>query len=162
METIHQKKTTLYKTVIFLKLLISSLVSLLILRIAFIALTVMSTVQPEQPYTQESSPSELLLLALVVAPVLESLLIIGMLWITTHFTSRKLAMIITALIFGVMHLAPGVTWVVIVMTASLGYIFTYYYYKARSRGVSGYWLIVIIHFLSNALSIIPEIIQFFN
>lgn len=156
METL---RNTRKNTETFFKLLGSAFLVFISLRIFAGILILLFRTLPKQPYLEDLSSENLLLLALVLSPILESLLIIGLLWLFTRFTSRQIAMVATALLFGSLHYDQGVTWLTLLITSIMGYLFTYYYYLARARGVSGYWLIVLIHLVSNALSLVPEIIQ---
>lgn len=162
MESTDQKKTLIEKLLPFIKLFWSAFFMLIALRLILAIIIAVSGAKPQQPYLDDYSTSELLFYGLIKAPLIESIIIVALLWLFTRFTSRRIAMIGTAIIFGVLHLAPGVNFMVVFISASIGYLFIYLYYKARSKGLSGYWLIVVIHSLDNALSLIPEIIQFFS
>lgn len=103
----------------------------------------------EQPYLDELSRTELLVTGVGIAPLLESGLIIGILWLANLIVPRIAALIIAAVIFGALHISPGVHWGVVGTTAILGYLFGYFYYQARSQKLSGFWFITILHALNN-------------
>jgi membrane protease YdiL (CAAX protease family) len=146
----------------FIKLLGTGIIMMFFLRIIVVVIVLISGIIPEQTFLEEFTPDELLIIGLIGAPLIESLFIVGSLLILSKFASRQVATIVTAVLFGIMHLTSGVNWMTVIICALSGYLFIHFYYKAQSRGVSGYWLIVFMHFFDNAIALMPDIIQFFS
>lgn len=103
----------------------------------------------EQPYLNDLTVTEVLVFGVGVAPLLESALIIGILWLVRLFAPRIAALLVMAAIFGAMHIAPGVHGGVALTTVVMGYLFGHFYYKAQDNTLSGFWLITIVHALNN-------------
>jgi membrane protease YdiL (CAAX protease family) len=137
------------KTQRFLRLLGIAFLIFISLNLGISTLFELMGVVFEQPYLDELSRTELFIIGVVVAPILESGLIIGILWLVQLFAPRSVALILMAAAFGALHISPGVHWGVVGVTIIMGYLLGYYYYKTRSQKLSGFWFITILHALNN-------------
>lgn len=113
--------------------------------------------QPKQEYLDELSSEELLIMGVIFAPLLESLLIILVIYIFQTFTKNTITtIIVTGILFGLGHYAPGESWTTPIVLAVSGMIYTVFYLKAKNQQVSGYVTIAVMHGISNLLMILPN------
>lgn len=149
MELTQQSFSLRDKTVSFLKILGIAYLAMNLFNFSISGLFELFGVSFEQPYLDQLNRTELVIIGAVITPLLESVLIVGILWLVQLFAPRPIAMLAVGLVFGALHISPGVHWGVILGTAIMGYLFTHFYYQARERGLSGFWLITLLHALSN-------------
>jgi membrane protease YdiL (CAAX protease family) len=157
-----QLKITRRQVVIFLQWLSLSFLAVIGLKIMLAIIYALTGIVPMQPHLESYPLGELLFEGLIKAPLIESIVIIGLLYMFTRYMSQKTAMILTAILFGLMHLASGVNGMTILACTLSGYLYTYFYYQAQSRGISGYWLMVFVHFFDNGIALLRELIQYFQ
>lgn len=162
MESTTRSARLWQQTSTFLQLLFHAMAIVMGIRIVVVIIIALTGHYPQQPYLEEFTEKELLFFGLIVAPLLESLLIIGFLWLFTRRLNQEVATLLTAAIFGLLHLDTGVDGFTVLMISLAGYIYIRFYYKARQRGISGYWLMVVIHLLDNAISVSSELIQYMS
>lgn len=158
----EQIKITKNQIGIFIKWLSLSFLTIVALRIVLAIIFALTGILPEQPHLESYPSKELLFEALIKAPLIESILIIGLLIMFNRLMNQKTSIFLTAILFGVMHLDFGVNWMTIFVCALSGYLFSYFYLKAQSYNISGYWLIVLMHSFDNAITLIPDLIQYFK
>jgi len=116
--------------------------------------------QPKQEYLDNLSKSELIILGVFFAPLIESLLLISVILILNKITKNSIIVIvITGILFGLGHYVPGENWSTPIILTVSGVIYATYYIKAKGKKVSGYLTIFFIHAISNLFVMLPDIMQ---
>ncbi|HKK77730.1 MAG TPA: CPBP family intramembrane glutamic endopeptidase [Saprospiraceae bacterium] len=149
MELTTQSYSLRSKTISFFKILSVAYLAMNLFNFSLSGLFELFGVSFEQPYLNQLNSTELVIIGAVIAPLLESVLIVGILWLVQLFAPRLVAMLAVGLVFGALHISPGVHWGVVLGTAIMGYLFTHFYHQTRERGLSGFWLITLLHTLNN-------------
>lgn len=149
MELTQPPLTLKQKTVSFLKIMSIAYLIILAFSLCLSGIFDLFGIELKQPYMEDMPRSFLLVTGVVLAPIFETAIMVGLLWLFRLFAPQWVAMTLTALIFGALHISEGVHWGVIVGTSVTGYLFCYFYYRGIQERLSGFWLMVMIHALYN-------------
>lgn len=153
MEITQPPSTFKQKAITFLKLAGIAYLIITAFSLSLTGIFELFGIELKQPYMEDIPPSALFIIGVILAPILETAIMVGILWLVRLFASKVVAMIATAIAFSALHIAEGVHWGVLLGTGVIGYLFCYFYYRGKNQQVNGFWLMALIHALYNCTAL---------